>query len=219
MTESPRESQHPAPTPVVCTPASPRLPPPLPHQLFPRDCALVSQRALGDVKSRGHSVSRLWGQPEESCAVSSLAVRPPARAVWSSRWSGLGFPPHSACPGALWGRESHGPFSVFGIWLILGWRICSSGLCNTPSTRGSRGGEGAQRREPGALGSSPQSVADLLVTLGKSLSLSGPQFPHLKQGIKVLFGTKILICSWSHLKSSWHYFKQVVLRLSVLQPF
>lgn len=78
-------------------------------------------------------------------------------------------------------------------------------------------GEGPWRREPGALRSSPHSVANLLVTLGKSLSLFGPQFPHLKHGIKVLFGTKIL-SFWSHLESSWPYFRQVVLKLSVLEP-
>lgn len=78
--------------------------------------------------------------------------------------------------------------------------------------------EGSWRREPGALRSSPHSVADLLVTLGKSPSLFAPQFPHLKHGIKVLFGTKIL-SFWSHLESSWPYFRQVVLKLLVLEPF
>ena len=109
--------------------------------------------------------------------------------------------------------------SAFGTWLTLA-NCTISALSGSGAPESSRGCRDGRALEEGAWGSAtrPRSVADLLVTLGKSPSLFAPQFPLLKHGLRVLFGAKIL-SFWSHLESSWPYFRQVVLKLSVLEPF
>ena len=142
-----------------------------------------------------------------------MAGRFPAGAVWSPGWCEFGFLPHPACPGRERGRGSYG--CALCLWNMV--NPCPHNLQFRTSKSSNYQRLMRQGRDPGALRSSPHSVANLLVTLGKSLSLFGPQFPHLKHEVKVLFGTKIL-SFWSRLESSWPYFRQVVLKLSVLEP-